>query len=804
MAWAGPSPDSPEVIAGGRTRPSAAADGEGLREAPEWRRAAARMRRLQVAQLSVLLLLAAVITTAAVAVAHAVAGMETRSTRASTALYELGEARDGLRSVESDFWRLRTPGRPAPVTVEAIGEVARARQGLVSVLETQREVLGPRSIAIASGEETIRRLDSVVAAIAAGPGLRAGTAGGRSLSGALAPLIVAIDSSAGSWSAATSREQARVEAELGSARSRLVVLALGIVALFGLGGVIVWVMLDRAGRRVVDALVDATDEQRALRRIATSVIRGEEMEETLAIVAREVGVLSDAAAAEVVPAQVGSAPIALWCAAGRRVGAGSGGLGTLLAMRRPQLDSERPRVRSLVGSAAAADRDLAAQGLSSAAAVPVIAAGRLWGGIGLAFAGPEIPHATLDRIERFAEQTAVVVEQAHVRRLLADQAATDHLTSLPNHRSFHERLTREVAAAQSGGGALSLVLLDLDDFRTVNEGLGHQVGDQVIAEVARRLRQVAAEGDLVARIGGEEFAWLMPGTPGMGAFAAAERARLMMRERPLAPGVSLTISAGACDLSRAADAATLVRLADGALYWAKHNGRDLACLYSPETVREVSDAERADRLERLRGLEALRALARAVDARDPHTQRHSERVALLARRIAVALGWSDRRADALHEAGLVHDVGKIGVPDAILLKPAALDPQEHDQITRHAGLGAQIVADLLDAEATSWVRGHHERLDGAGYPDGLRGDAIPEGARILALADTWDAMTTDRPYRRAVSARDALAECRRSAGSQLWPPAVRALEEIVACDAGAPGAQGRAAGRSPGRIRPVS
>ena len=581
-------------------------------------------------------------------------------------------------------------------------------------------------------------------------------------------------------------------------------LALAVAALFGLGGVAVWVLLDRSGRRVVGALVEATDEQRALRRVATSVIRGEELAETLAIVAREVGALSGAAAAEVVRAQAGTAPVAGWSAPGRRP-VGTAGLGTMSAMRRPQDDSARPRVRLLAGADAAGDRALAASGLGAAAAVPVIAAGRVWGAIGLAFAGTDVPHATLDRIERFAEQAAVVVEQTHIRTLLADQAATDHLTSLPNHRAFHERLTAEATAATAAGGALSLVLFDLDDFRTVNEGLGHQTGDQVIAEVARRLGAMAAEGDLVARIGGEEFAWLMPGTPAMGAFAAAERARLLIRDRPLAAGVSLTVSAGVCDLGRAGDAATLVRLADGALYWAKHNGRDLVCLYSPGTVREISDAERADRLERLRSLEALRALARAVDARDPYTQRHSERVAQLARRIALALGWSELRADALHEAGLVHDVGKIGVPDAILLKPSALDAAEFAQIRRHAELGAQIVADALSPEAASWVRGHHERPDGAGYPDGLAGDAIPEGARILALADAWDAMTTDRPYRRGMAAAAALDECRRCAGSQLWATAVEALEALVA--PGGPGAGAQTPGtpgRSPGWIRPVS
>lgn len=580
-------------------------------------------------------------------------------------------------------------------------------------------------------------------------------------------------------------------------------LAEGIVALFVLGGVLVWLLLDRAGRRVVEALVDATREQRALRRVATSVMTGDDLERTLAVVAREVGGLSGAAVVEVVRARAGGPPVALWSDARMRAGAGPRVLGTLAAMRRRADEGDRPRVRSLRDSDTVPDRELAAAGLDSAAAVPVIAGGALWGALGVAFRDGPVSHETLDMVERFAEQAALVVERARGHSRLSAQAATDHLTGLANHRAFHERLTAEVAAAEESGSPLSLILLDLDDFRRVNEGLGHQVGDQVLAEAARRLGRAAAEGELVARIGGEEFAWLMPGVAAMGAFAAAERVRLQLAERPLTPGVSMTLSAGVCDLAQAGDAAGLVRLADGALYWAKHNGRDLTCLYSPETVHEVSDAERADRLERLRSLEGLRALARAVDARDPYTQRHSERVAQLARRLAIGLGWSEQRADELREAGLVHDVGKIGVPDAVLLKPAALDAEERAQIVRHAALGARIVADILGPEATAWVRSHHERVDGAGYPDGLAGDEIPEGARILALADTWDAMTTDRPYRRGMSLQDALAECRRCSGAQLWPPGVAVLEGLLAPPA-RPGGHTREGGRSPGWMSPVS
>ena len=386
-------------------------------------------------------------------------------------------------------------------------------------------------------------------------------------------------------------------------------------------------------------------------------------------------------------------------------------------------------------------------------------------GLGLALSSWTI----LDRSMR-----RLVAALAQSARVLAGLAATDPLTELPNHRAFHERLQLEAAVATRTGRPLSLVLLDLDDFKQINDTHGHPVGDEVVREAARRLSACARDGEMVARLGGDEFAWILPGD-GMDAWRAAERARVAVESGQVGPGLRITVSAGVCELAQAGSTVQLVRFADGALYWAKAHGRDRCVRYSPDVVEELSAGDRAVRLEHQQAMNAILALARAVDAKDPYTMEHSERVADMAVRLALELGWSAERTRLLREAAVLHDVGKIGVPDAVLAKPAPLTDEEFALVREHPVRGAEIVAEALTDEQAGWVRGHHERFDGAGYPDRLAGGSVPDGAAILALADAWDAMTSDRPYRSGLAPARALEICRHESGAQFAPEVVAAL-----------------------------
>ena len=522
-------------------------------------------------------------------------------------------------------------------------------------------------------------------------------------------------------------------------------------------------------------------EQAALRRVATAVASGATPEAIFGQVAAEVGALLDVRAGMV------------WRFEGdRSVAVGSWG------HRRSQVgvafslagDGAVPLARR-TGRAATvhypslADTDPTAarvrpQGYLSGVAAPIALDGRPWGAV-LAATTDERVFSDEDKrgLERFADLVGLAIANAEARSHLIARAATDPLTGLANHRTVHETIRREVARAQRHRRSLAVALFDLDHFKEVNDIHGHQVGDQVLEAIAQTLQGIARPGDLVGRLGGEEFVWLMPETDALGAYDAAERLRALVGSSEPAPGVSLTISAGICDLEQASSASELMALADGALYWAKAHGRDISFLYTPEVVEALSAEERAERLERTRILTGLRALARAVDAKDPSTQRHSERVATLAGDIAAAHGWTTKAIANLRDAALVHDVGKIGIPDAILLKPGSLTPEEYEIIKGHALLGAEIAAEILSDEQVRWIRGHHERIDGHGYPDGLAAEAIPDGARILALADSLEVMTGVRAYQRTVSWTDALEECRNEAGAQFDPVLVALLPEIA-------------------------
>jgi len=367
---------------------------------------------------------------------------------------------------------------------------------------------------------------------------------------------------------------------------------------------------------------------------------------------------------------------------------------------------------------------------------------------------------------------------------LYDAARTDPLTKLANRRGFRELLDLELERARRGTGQMALVIGDIDHFKEVNDRAGHRVGDAALQRVARLLEAGKRAIDGLARVGGEEFALILPDTVPHGAFAIAERLRCELRAEFAKDAVPVTISFGVVSYGQHGDtAASLLRAADEALYAAKANGRDMTVLYS-QALQQAARADGESRdLQGERFIAVILDLAETVDLRFSGSARHSETVGRYAEMMARELGLSEHGVARVQLAGRLHDIGKVGVPDSILGKPAKLTDEEFAIIKRHPDLGAQILEHPSLADVRGWVAAHHERPDGRGYPLGLCGEAITIEARILAVADAYEAMTSDRAYSPSIGHAAARAELERCAGAQFDPRVVKALLKVLERDA---------------------
>ncbi|MDQ6744533.1 MAG: diguanylate cyclase, partial [Actinomycetota bacterium] len=486
-------------------------------------------------------------------------------------------------------------------------------------------------------------------------------------------------------------------------------------------------------------------EQGALRRVATAVVDGQSAEQIYALVSLETATLVGASGAGVLRIE---GPDSMRVAGSwSREPGGRYEAGRLVPVRPGSDIDEALRTGSPVRvERHPADDDAGRLGYRSTVVCPIRVAGRIWGVLAVATVeGTQLSTEDEQLLGEVGELLATAIASIEDRDKLAAQARTDPLTGLSNHRALHERLTAELARSRRHDGILSVAVLDIDNFKQLNVIGGHVAGDELLVSVAECLQELARAEDTLGRVGGDEFAWILPQTSREAALVAVERVRQLVAARVREP-FAMTISAGICDTTVTDEPSELMRLANGALYWSKAHGRNQCWIYDPDVVAELSDQERAERLARSQALLGLRALAHAIDAKDPATRQHSERVSILAGRLARIAGWSHDQALMLSEAALVHDVGKIGVPDATLTKMTPLNAEERAEIRGHAELSARIVEGVLAEKQVEWIRTHHERPDGAGYPRGLAEREIPEGARLLALADAWDVMTVSRPY----------------------------------------------------------
>jgi diguanylate cyclase (GGDEF)-like protein/putative nucleotidyltransferase with HDIG domain len=379
----------------------------------------------------------------------------------------------------------------------------------------------------------------------------------------------------------------------------------------------------------------------------------------------------------------------------------------------------------------------------------------------------------MELVMSMATQASIVIENAQLYTQATIRANTDGLTGLYNHRHFHERLEQEVARGSRFGNIFSLIMLDIDLFKTYNDIYGHQAGDRILRRLAEHIKGSIRTIDMAFRYGGEEFAVILPETKLDDAYNVAERIRKTVETKMSSKAIPTTVSLGAA--SWPADGVTreeIISSADAALYQAKQNGRNRTCL-SSGVAKPAANQTGASLAAQRSPLNIIYALAATVDAKDHYTYGHSKKVSEYAVTTAEALGLPADRVATVRAAALLHDIGKIGVPDSILNKQGPLTSEEWEPIKEHPQLGVEILRHVIDLiNCLPAILHHHEHFNGTGYPSGLKGNNIPLEARILAVADAYDAMTSFRPYRERLMPQEAIAELRRCAGTRFDPELV--------------------------------
>ncbi len=383
-------------------------------------------------------------------------------------------------------------------------------------------------------------------------------------------------------------------------------------------------------------------------------------------------------------------------------------------------------------------------------------------------------------------------------KTLKNLSIVDGLTGIYNHRHFWQRLTQECERSKRHMSNLCLLLIDIDLFKVINDSNGHKFGDFVLKETATILKRNCRKSDIVFRYGGDEFAVLLTDTDYSGANIFAEKIRKSIKAYKFMSSkkiTKLTISIGISSLLEdgVANENKFAEFADKALLYAKSTGRNTSVCskdISKEHIVASADKEKAEEFAlkvdmisegiKRSSIESITALVKAMEARDPYSEEHSTNVMNYSILIAKNMGLPEDEVEVIRNAALMHDVGKIGISDNIILKKGKLTEEERNQIKSHPLLGASMLNDIqFLRKSLSGIRHHHEWCNGNGYPAGLKGSEIPLGARIIAAADSFDAMNSDRPYRDALSSKRIIGGLVNGAGTQFFPEVVYSFLQVI-------------------------
>lgn len=391
--------------------------------------------------------------------------------------------------------------------------------------------------------------------------------------------------------------------------------------------------------------------------------------------------------------------------------------------------------------------------------------------------GQSYSQEEMDLVYTLVNNAAVVIENAKMYEEAKHQAITDGLTKLYNHRYFHEILGHIIRTRMYE--VFSVAMVDVDLFKLYNDLYGHSAGDRALKKIASILRRSTRKEDIIARYGGEEFAIIFPNIEGNESFKAIEKIRKAVENSFYSSTQTsefLTISIGVANYPHdGKNAEEILDCADAAMYVAKRSGRNQSILFSTQngTDSMVNDQYEMERMQSTISsayFSAVYALAATIDAKDHYTYGHSENVSNYAVALAKAAGFDEEKIETVRNAGLLHDIGKIGIPERILTKKDELTAEEYEAMKRHVDISITIIKHIPSLiNVIPAIMSHHERYDGKGYPRGIKGENIPIEGRCLCIVDAFDAMTTDRPYRKALSTRQALDELKKNSGTQFDP-----------------------------------
>ncbi len=414
-----------------------------------------------------------------------------------------------------------------------------------------------------------------------------------------------------------------------------------------------------------------------------------------------------------------------------------------------------------------------------AGALAAVGGGASLGYLGVLLSGDQrLGNREIELLEEFADHAGAAMTTAVIQREVLQLSAVDSVTRLFNGRYFAVRLDQESVRAVRGKGSLSLAVLTLDGLAELRAEGDEATADSLLAALAEAIVPMLRSSDVAARIDDDELAIILPEAEGLEAYSIAERVRSSARSAQALHGT--TVSIGVAGLpDQAEDAGELLDRARSALVWALRHGGDRAFIYEREVAavmvaNEQAEMEREDAL-----IAALGSLAATVDLQQPGRRGHSERVCIISRLLAQALGLGERRTEEVATAGLLHDVGKVGLSDELLAKTTRLGHDEWREMRRYPEIGHRMLAGGSLERVRDWVFSHRERVDGTGYPRGISGSQIALPARIVAVADAYDAMVSERPYEPARTVGEALAELVRCSGTQFDSRVVTALGSLL-------------------------